>query len=58
MDHVRGALNVPWDVKSTSIEKFVPPWTVQHQVWTDSLVANHFRISTDILLFSDIHLSR
>ena len=25
MDHVRGAHGVPWDVKSTSLEKFVPP---------------------------------
>ena len=24
MDHVRGAHDVPWDVKSTSLEKFVP----------------------------------
>ena len=52
-----GAHYVPWDVKSTSIEKFVPPWTVRRQVWTDSLAANHSRISTDILLPSDIHLS-
>ena len=56
MDHVRGAHDVPWDVKSTSLEKFVPPWTVRRQVWTDSLVANDSGISTDILLFSDIHL--
>ena len=24
MDHVRGAHDVPWDVKSTSLETFVP----------------------------------
>ena len=58
MDHVRGgAHNMPWDVKSASLEKFVPPWTVQRQVWSDSLTANHSRISTDVLLLSDIHLS-
>ena len=57
MDHVRGAHDVPWDVKSTSLEMFVPPWTVRRQVWSDSLVANHSGISTDVLLFSDINLS-
>ena len=54
MDHVRGAHDVPW---SASLETFVPPWTVRRQVWSDSLAANHSGISTDILLFSDIHLS-
>ena len=57
MDHVRGAHDVPWDVKSASLEKSVPPWTVQRQVWSDSLMANHSGILTDVLLFSDIHLS-
>ena len=32
MDHVRGAHDVPWVVKSASIEQFVPPWTVRRQV--------------------------
>ena len=31
MDHVRGAHDVPWDIKSANLEKFVPPWTVQRQ---------------------------
>ena len=57
MDHVWGAHDVPWDVKSASSEQFVPPWTVQHQVWSDSLKASHSGISTDVLLFSDINLS-
>ena len=57
MDHVRGAHDVPWDVKSASLEQFVPPWMVQRQVWSDSLTANHSGTSTDVLLFSDIHLS-
>ena len=57
MDHVRGAHDVPWDVKSASIEKFVPPWTVRRQVWSDSLEQRHTGISTDILLFVDINLS-
>ena len=59
MDHVRGgggAHDVPWDIKSASLEKFVPPWTVQRQVWSDSLTANHSGISTDVLLFSDINV--
>ena len=57
MDHVRGAHDVPWEVKSASLEHFLPPWTVRRQVWTDSLEPQHSGISTDILLFSDIHLS-
>ena len=55
MDHVRGAHNVPWVVKSANIEQFVPPWTVHRQVWLDSLKAGHSGISTDILIFSDIN---
>ena len=46
-----GAHDVPWDVKSASLEKLVPPWTVRRQVWSDSLAANHSGISTDVLLF-------
>ena len=57
MDHVRGAHDVPWDVKSANLEKLVPLWTVQRQVWSDSLTANNSGISTDVLLFSDMHLS-
>ena len=41
MDHVRGAHDVPWVVKSASIEQFVPPWTVRRQVWSDSLKQSH-----------------
>ena len=57
MDHVRGAHDVPWVVKSASIKQFVPPWIVQRQVWSDSLKPGHSGISTDIPLFSDIKLS-
>ena len=57
MNHVQGLHDVPCDIKSASLEKFVPPWTVQRQDWSDSLTANHSGISTDVLLFSDIHLS-
>ena len=49
--------DVPWEVKSASLEHFLPPWTVRRQVWEDSLKPQHSGISTDILLFSDIHLS-
>ena len=56
MDHVWGGrMTVPWEVKSTSQEKFVPPWTVRRQVWSDSLAANHSGISTNALLFGDVH---
>ena len=57
MDHVRGANDVPWVVKSASMEQFVPPLTVRRQVWSDSLKQSHSGISTDVLLFSDINLS-
>ena len=48
---------MPWDVKSANLEQFVPPWTVQRKVWSDSLKASHSGISTGVLLFSDINLS-
>ena len=57
MDHLRGAHDVPWEVKSASLEKYLPPWTITRQVWSDSITAQHSGISTDVLLFSDIHLS-
>ena len=57
MDHVRGAHNVPWIVKTANMEQFAPPWTVHRQVWSDSLKAAHSGVSTDILLFSDLNLS-
>ena len=52
-----GAHDVPWDIKSASLEKFFPPWTVQRQIWTDALKPCHLGVSTDVLLFSDINLS-
>ena len=57
IDHVRGAHDVLCDVKSASLEQFLPPWTVRRQVWSDSLKQQHSGISKDILLFSDINLS-
>ena len=57
MDHIRGAHDVPWEIKSASLEQYLPPWTVTWQVWSDSLTAQHSGISTNVLLFSDIHLS-
>ena len=44
-------------MKTANMEQFVPPWTVHRQVWSDSLKAAHSRVSTDILLFSDLNLS-
>ena len=32
MDHLRGAHDVPWEVKSACLEKFLPPWTVSKKV--------------------------
>ena len=57
MDHVRGAHDVPWVVKSASIEQFVPLWTFRRQVWSDSLKPSHLGISMDVLLFSYINRS-
>ena len=48
---------MPGEIKSASLEKYLPPWTVTRQVWTDSLTPRHSGISTDVLLFSDIGLS-
>ena len=57
MDHVRGAHDVPCDIKFASLKKFVPPWTVQRQVWTDYLKPRHSGLFTDVLLFSEINES-
>ena len=51
MDHIRGRLS------RASLEKYLPPWTVTRQVWSDSLAAQHSGIWMDVLLFSDIQLS-
>ena len=57
VDHVRGAHNVPWIMKTANMEQFVLLWTVHRQVWSDSLKVGHSGISTDIMLFSDLNLS-
>ena len=57
MDHIRGAHNVPGEIRKVSLETLFPPWTVTRQVYTDSLTSRHSGISNDVLLFSDIGLS-
>ena len=57
MDHVRGAHDVPSDIKSASLDRFFPPWTVRRQIWVDALKPCHSGVSTDVLLFSEINLS-
>ena len=37
MDRVWGTHDVPSDIKSASLEKFFPPWTVRRQIWLDAL---------------------
>ena len=49
MAHIRGAHDVPWEIKSASLEQYLPPWTVTRQVCSDSLTAQHSGISTDVL---------
>ena len=48
-----GRMNVPWEIKSASLEQYLPPWTVTRKVWSDSLTAQH----SGGPLFSDVHLS-
>ena len=57
MEHLRNGHDVPWISKTASIERFVPPWTVRREVWTESMRLEHSGISTDILLFSKLGLS-
>ena len=57
MEHLRKGHDVPWISKTASIERFVPPWTVRRELWTESLRQEHSGISTDIMLFSDLGLS-
>ena len=57
MDHVRGAHDVPLDIKSASLEKFFPPRTVRRHIWADALKPCYSGVSTDVLLFSEIQLS-
>ena len=37
MDHVRGAHNVPGEIKKVSLETLFPPWTVTRQVYIELL---------------------
>ena len=57
MEHLRNGHDVPWISKTANIERFVPPWTVRREVWTESMRLEHSGISTDILLFSELRLS-
>ena len=57
LEHLRNGHDAPWISKTVSIEKYVPPWTVRRELWTDSLRVEHSGISTDILLFSELGLS-
>ena len=54
LEHVRSGHDAPWVLKTASIEKYAPPWTVRRQLWTDSLRIEHSGISTDMLLFSEV----
>ena len=57
MNHVRGAHDVPSDVKSASLDCFFPPWIARHQIWADVLRPCHSGVSNDVLLFSEINIS-
>ena len=49
--------DVPSDIKSASLKRFFPPWTVRRQIWADALKPCHLGVSTDVLLFSEMNLS-
>ena len=51
MDHIRGAHNVPGEIKKVSLETLFPPWTATRQVYTESLTSRHSGISNNVLLF-------
>ena len=57
MDHVWGAHDVPSDIKSAGLDRFFPPSTVGRQIWADALKPCRSGISTNVLLFSEVHLS-
>ena len=57
MDHIRGAHNIPGEIKKVSLETLFSPWTVTRQVYTESLTSWHSGISNNVLLFSGIGLS-
>ena len=58
LEHLRNGHDVAWISKTASINKYAPPWTVRRALWTESLRVEHSGISTDILLFSELGLSR
>ena len=37
MEHLQNGHDVPWISRTASIERFVPPWTVRRELWTESL---------------------
>ena len=55
MEHLNGH-DVPWISKTASIERFVPPWTVRRELWTELLRLEDSGISTDIMVFSNVDL--
>ena len=54
MDHIRGAHDVPGEIRKISLEMLFSPWRVTHQVYMESLTSRHSGIWNDVLLFSDI----
>ena len=56
MEHLWNDHDVLWISRTASIERFVPPWTVRRELWTESMRPEHSGISTDIMLFSDLGL--
>ena len=53
-DHIRGAHDVPPGFKTANLAKYIPPWTVRHQIWVDALLPRHSGVSTEVLLFSEL----
>ena len=53
IDHIRKKHNVGDSVKTVSLGKWFPPWTVTRAVWHTALKPNVSGISTDAALFSE-----
>ena len=60
MHHIRGVHDVPSDIKSASLDRLFPPWTVRRQIWADALnhvireinlsLVHHYRVIREINL--------
>ena len=43
-----GARDVPSNIKSASLDRFFPPWTVRRQIWADALKPFQLMLSSSV----------